>query len=323
MAKPMNSQRVFSLEEFRFRSRSGMLKSKLYQELLENLYDGVYYVDRRRAIIFWNKAAEQITGYSREEVMGKRCSDNLLRHVNDHGDCLCLGSCPLAETIVDGAPRSASVFLHHKDGHRVPVQVRVSPVRDEAGKIIGAVEVFNNNSETVAALQKLKELQDLAYSDPLTALANRKYLEIFLDARFNEMRRFGWSFGLIFADIDHFKRINDTYGHPVGDQILKMVANTLAQNSRSFDLVGRWGGEEFLIVLSHIKQLPKVGAIAERLRLLVSHSYLNQDQGPLGVTLSMGATLAQPDDTLESLTQRADQLLYQGKNAGRNCLILG
>jgi diguanylate cyclase (GGDEF)-like protein len=220
-------------------------------------------------------------------------------------------------------PRSASVFLHHKDGHRVPVYVRVSPIRNEAGKIIGAVEIFNNNSETVAALQHLKELQDLAYTDPLTTIANRKYLEIFLDARFNELHRFGWSFGLIFADIDHFKRVNDTYGHPVGDQVLKMVANTLAHNCRSFDLVGRWGGEEFLLVLNHIRQLPRLGAIAERLRLLVTHSYLKRDQGPIAVTLSMGATLAQPQDTIESLTQRADQLLYQGKTAGRNCLILG
>jgi diguanylate cyclase (GGDEF)-like protein/PAS domain S-box-containing protein len=294
-----------------------------YLDLLENLYDGVYYVDRRRSITYWNKAAEQITGYSREEVLGKKCSDNLLRHVNDRGDCLCLGTCPLAQTIVDGAPRRASVFLHHKDGHRLPVYVHVSPMRDEAGKIIGAVEVFNNNAETVAALQHLQELQDLAYTDPLTGLANRKYVEIFLEARFNELRRYGWSFGLIFADIDHFKRVNDTYGHPVGDLVLKMVANTLAQNCRSFDLVGRWGGEEFLLVLSHMRQPHKLGSIAERLRLLVTHSYLKQDQGPLAVTLSMGATLAQPGDSIESLTQRADQLLYQGKKAGRNRLVLG
>jgi diguanylate cyclase (GGDEF)-like protein/PAS domain S-box-containing protein len=300
-----------------------MLGPHFYLELLENLYDGVYYVDRRRSITYWNKAAEQITGYSREEVLGKKCSDNLLRHVNDRGDCLCLSACPLAQTIVDGEPRSASAFLHHKNGHRLPVYVHVSPIHNEAGTIIGAVEVFNNNSETVAALQHLKELKDLAYTDPLTNIANRNYLEIFLDARFNELRRYGWSFGLIFADIDHFKRVNDTCGHPVGDLVLQMVANTLAQNCRSFDLVGRWGGEEFLLVLGHLNQLPKLGAIAERLRLLVSHSYIEREPGPLAVTLSMGATLAQPRDTIESLIQRADQLLYQGKSAGRNRLILG
>ncbi len=294
-----------------------------YLELLENLYDGVYYVDRGRSITYWNRAAEQITGYSRQEVLGKKCSDNLLRHVNDQGDCLCLSACPLAQTIEDGTPRSASVFLHHKDGHRLPVYVHVSPMRSKAGKIIGAVEVFNNNAETVAALQHLRELQDLAYTDPLTTIANRNYLEIFLEARFNELRRFGWPFGLVFADIDHFKRINDTYGHPVGDLVLKMVANTLAQNCRSFDLVGRWGGEEFLCVLSHMGNPQKLRPIAERLRLLVGHSYLQQDQGPIAVTMSMGVTLAEPGDSLESLTQRADRLLYQGKTAGRNRLILG
>jgi diguanylate cyclase (GGDEF)-like protein/PAS domain S-box-containing protein len=300
-----------------------MLNSHFYLDLLENLYDGVYYVDRRRSITYWNRAAEQITGFSREEVLGRKCSDNLLRHVNDRGDCLCLSACPLAETIADGAPRKAAVFLHHKNGHRVPVYVHVSPIRSKAGKIIGAVEVFNNNSETVAALQHLRELQDQAYTDPLTGIANRKYTEIFLEARFNELSRFGWPFGLVFADIDHFKRINDTYGHPVGDLVLKMVANTLAHNCRSFDLVGRWGGEEFLLVLSHMGEPQKLEPIAERLRLLVAHSYLGGDQGPIAVTLSMGATLAQPGDTIESLLQRVDQLLYQGKNAGRNRLILG
>ncbi len=300
-----------------------MARHRLYWELLDNLYDGVYYVDRSRAITFWNKAAEAITGYHREEVLGKRCSDNLLRHVDEHGHCLCLRACPLAHALEDGRARTASVFLHHKEGHRLPVFVRVSPIRNRSGEIAGAVEIFNDNSETVAALQRLKELQDLAYTDTLTAIANRKYLEMFMEARFNEMRRYGWSFGLIFADIDHFKRVNDTYGHQVGDLVLKMVANTLAENCRSFDLVGRWGGEEFVCLVSHIRKPRKLKTIAERLRQLVANSYLGTENGPLAVTLSLGATLAQPEDTMESLTQRADRLLYQSKAAGRNRVTVG
>lgn len=297
--------------------------SGFYQELLDNLYDGVYYVDRQRRITFWNKAAENITGYSREEVLGQKCSDNLLRHVDDQGVSLCLGSCPLAHTIKDGNSRSASVYLHHKGGHRLPVSVRVTPIRNNTGRIIGAVEVFSDNSEKVAALQRLQELENMAYLDPLTGIANRKYLEIFLEARFNELKRHGWSFGLIFADIDHFKRVNDNCGHQVGDLVLQMVATTLAKNCRSFDLVGRWGGEEFLCVLSHLGKLQELKVIAERFRYLVANSSLRKDDNRITVTISLGATLARPDDSIEALTQRADRLLYRSKNAGRNCLHLG
>ena len=102
--------------------------SGFYRELLDNLYEGVYYVDRQRRITFWNKAAETITGYSRREVLGHKCFQNLLKHVDDQGVSLCLSACPLAQTIQDGQPRSTSVYLHHKDGHRLPVAVRVAPL---------------------------------------------------------------------------------------------------------------------------------------------------------------------------------------------------
>ena len=297
--------------------------SGFYQEVLENLYDGVYYVDPHRRITYWNRAAEKITGYSRQEVLGRSCADNLLRHVDDKGVCLCLTACPLAHTIVDGLPRTASVYLHHKDGHRLPVSARVTPLRNGSGHILGAVEVFSENSEKVAALQRLKELEHLAYLDSLTGIANRKYLEIFLDARFNELHRFGWPFGLIFADLDHFKRVNDTRGHLVGDRVLKMVATTLAQSCRSFDLVGRWGGDEFLCVLSHLQKLRDLKVAASRFRGLVENSALLQGDQSLAVTISVGATLVRPEDTLESMTQRVDQLLYRSKHAGRNSLHLG
>jgi diguanylate cyclase (GGDEF)-like protein/PAS domain S-box-containing protein len=294
--------------------------SSFFQELLDNLYDGVYYVDLHRRITFWNKAAEAITGYSRQEVMGRQCSDNLLRHVDDRGSCLCLGACPLAHTIADGQPRRAAVYLHHKDGHRLPVSVRVSPLRNAGGNIMGAVEIFSDNSEKVAALQHLKKLKHLAYLDTLTGIANRRYLEIFLDARFNELSRFGWSFGLVFGDIDNFKGVNDRYGHQAGDLVLQMVAKTMAKNCRSYDLVGRWGGDEFLGIFSHLDNLRKLKKITDRLHQLAANSSVPWHEHPISVTLSLGATTVRPEDTVDSITQRVDQLLYHSKRAGGNCL---
>ena len=144
------------------------ISPNFYATLLDNLYDGVYFVDRERQITFWNKAAERITGFTKAEVLGKRCADNLLRHVDDRGNSLCEGACPLSYTLRDGQLRSASVFLHHKNGHRLPVAIGVAPITDNRQNIIGAVEIFRDNSATVAALEHLKELEDLAYLDGLT-----------------------------------------------------------------------------------------------------------------------------------------------------------
>ena len=296
------------------------ISPNFYETLLDNLYDGVYFVDLDRKITFWNKAAERITGFTKAEVLGKRCADNLLRHVDNRGNALCEGACPLSHTLRDGQFRSASVFLHHKQGHRLPVAIGVAPITDKGLNIMGAVEIFRDDSATVAALEHLKELEDLAYLDGLTRIANRTYLEHFIVSKFNEFRRLGWSFGVIFVDVDRFKQVNDTYGHQTGDEVLKMVSQTLLKNCRSFDLVGRWGGEEFVCVISKLKDPDRIVDIAERLRALVDSSWVSLTDRSFHVTISLGVTLARIQDTPETLIQRADDLMCRSKTAGRNCI---
>jgi diguanylate cyclase (GGDEF)-like protein/PAS domain S-box-containing protein len=294
------------------------ISPNFYETLLDNLYDGVYFVDLDRKITFWNKAAEKITGFTKAEVLGKRCADNLLRHVDERGTPLCEGACPLSHTLDDGQFRSASVFLHHKQGHRLPVAIGVAPITDKGLNIMGAVEIFRDDSATVAALEHLQELEDLAYLDGLTRIANRTYLENFIVGKFNELRRLGWSFGVIFVDVDRFKQVNDTYGHQTGDEVLKMVSQTLVKSCRSFDLVGRWGGEEFVCVISKLKDQNQIVYIAERLRALVESSWVSLTDCSFQVTISLGVTLARIQDTPETLIQRADGLMYRSKTAGRN-----
>ena len=145
-------------------------------------------------------------------------------------------------TIDDGKAREAEVYLHHKDGHRVPVSVRVSTLTDADGKVTGGVELFTDISSFKALELRIKELEEMALLDNLTRLANRNYMEKEMLVRFEEQKRLGVPFGILFMDIDHFKRFNDTYGHDVGDHVLRFVADTLVKNSRPFDVVGRWGG---------------------------------------------------------------------------------
>ncbi|MEI6047090.1 MAG: GGDEF domain-containing protein, partial [Chloroflexota bacterium] len=292
---------------------------EFYRKLLDHVYDGVYFVDRNRKITFWNKGAEQLTGYTSERVIGSSCSDNLLNHMNEEGTVLCKAGCPLAKTIADGQPRQAQVYLKHADGHRVPVLVRVLPFLDEMGNVVGGVETFSDNSALVTTLSQVNELQRTVARDLLTGVGNRQYIEMKLQSCLSEFKMQLLPFGLLFIDIDHFKRVNDTYGHNTGDKVLKMVANTLSCNVRATDFLGRWGGEEFVALIPNLRE-NHLANIANKLRHLVAGSQLQVDQHEVRVTISIGATLAQGEDTAETLVGRADQLLYQSKSSGRNCV---
>jgi diguanylate cyclase (GGDEF)-like protein/PAS domain S-box-containing protein len=294
-----------------------MEQAEFYKNLLDNLSEGVYFVDKERKINYWNKSAQRITGYAESEVLGKRCSDNILMHINEKGQNLCGGLCPLAEGISRNRNCNKEIFLYHKDGHRIPVSVHVTPIRNEKGGVIGAVEVFSDNSDKMIAIQRAQELQQIAFLDPLTGIGNRRYTEITLRAKLDELKRYKWSFGVIFADIDNFKKVNDTHGHDIGDEILKMVSKTMASALRSFDFLGRWGGEEFVAIVVNLDKKELYG-IAEKLRHLVGQSGLKLQKENLTVTISSGAVLARSDDTISSLIKRADKLMYQSKTNGRN-----
>lgn len=294
---------------------------EFYKTLLDNLFDGVYFVDRQRLITYWNKGAEQISGFPSEEVLGRWCGDKILMHINEEGQLLCDADCPLLKVMDNRKPIEAEVYLHHKDDYRVPVKIRVKPIMDDEGQIIGAVEVFSDNTFTVAARHRIEELKRLVDQDALTGAGNRRFSEVTLSAALKNYQQSGAIFGVLFIDVDHFKQINDTYGHLVGDQMLKVVADTMRYSVRTSDYVGRWGGEEFIIILYQINE-KQLQNIAEKLRSLVEKNTLTTEKGEVGVTISIGGTLVQPTDTLKTILQRADELLYQSKSKGKNCVTI-
>ncbi len=285
--------------------------------LLDSLADGVYFVDRNRRITYWNTAAQRITGYSADEVIGRCCYDNLLMHVDDDGNQLCVGRCPLVASIETGDDRLAEVYLRHRDGHRVPVWVKVSPITDDEGTIRGAVEIFNSNEATLQTQEKIRRLEEMAFKDPLTGLVNRRFVELAMEDRLHQARRFGWQCGLLMIDVDHFKQFNDTYGHDVGDEVLGMVAHTLRFNSGPQVVVGRWGGEEFVVLVDHTSA-EGLAALARRCCGLVAASRMRTWDRHLSVTVSVGAALWREEDTSASLLKRADACLYASKRDGRN-----
>ncbi len=290
-----------------------------WEGLLEQLEDGVYFVDLQRRITYWNRAAERITGFRAADVLGSCCGDNILMHVDWEGTLLCQVGCPLSAVMADGRSRSTEVFLHHREGHRVPVLVRASPLRDESGNIVGGIELFTDISTQYAMAQRMKDLETMAMVDTLTSLSNRAHLAAELEARLQEFDRYRLPFGLLFMDVDRFKDFNDRFGHDMGDRALKTVAATLRATARPFDIFGRWGGEEFLGIIRNIDPLA-LQKMAERLRRLIEGSTIVIPGGRERITISIGATLVRPGDTTDSIVRRADQLMYQSKQAGRNCV---
>ncbi len=298
------------------------IENESYEKVIESLHDGLYFVDRDRTIIYWNKAAERISGFTADEVIGKSCGDGILTHIDSEGCNLCQTGCPLAKTIADGKPRENEIYMHHKNGHRVPVSVRVSTLTDADGIVTGGIELFTDISNQAANELRVKELEKLALLDNLTQLANRNYIEREIQGRFEEKKRLKVPFGIFFIDIDHFKKFNDRYGHNLGDEVLKFVANTFTANTRPFDLYGRWGGEEFIGIIRNINGTDLV-MLGNRLREMIAKSYVLQGEKKLSVTISIGAILVTEEDTRDTLLKRADTLLYASKSAGRNCLTFG
>lgn len=302
-------------------SEAASSRESFLQTILDHVHDGVYFVDRRRRITFWSRGAERISGYPVDEVLGCCCADNILDHVDGAGCQLCVHGCPLTATMRSGTPTEAKVFLRHRSGHRVPVRVWVTPIRDDAGQVIGAVESFTDRTTQLESERRLAELQRQVLTDPLTGLGNRGLLESRAGACLAEFEA-GIPCGALYLDIDHFKALNDRWGHGIGDLVLRMVARTLAANARAEDTVARAGGEEFVVLLQGIGAAELL-AKAESLRKMVEASGYPGPEGPLQVTVSIGAAMALKGDTTERWLGRADRALYRAKRGGRNRVEAG
>ena len=291
------------------------MDTKFYDELLDQISDGVYFVNLDRRIKYWNAGAERISGYPAAEVLGHSCAEGILRHVTDAGRQLCRDGCPLIAVMADGKPREANVYMHHTDGHRVPVTVRGRALRDPDGTIVGSVEVFFTRTSNPFATDRRVRADDSL--DPVTGLVPRRLGETHLRVLMEAVAEHGTSLGALFIDADHFKDVNDTYGHGTGDDVLGMVAQSLANGLRRGDVPIRWGGEEFLALLPGTDEAG-LHAAAERVRMLVENSWIQKGEVQVRVTISVGATMALPTETGDDLVDRADKFMYASKQGGRN-----
>jgi len=153
--------------------------------------------------------------------------------------------------------------------------------------------------------------------DSVTGLPPRRLGEVHLNAMIQAVAEQSTTMGVLFIDADHFKDVNDTFGHKTGDDVLRMLGQSLANGLRRGDIPMRWGGEEFLALLPGSDE-PGLHATAERIRMLVENSWIQKGDVQVRVTVSIGATLATATETAEELVERADRFMYASKKNGRN-----
>ncbi|MCU0690379.1 MAG: diguanylate cyclase [Polyangiaceae bacterium] len=285
--------------------------------ILDQMIEGVAGFEANGRIALWNCAAETITGYRADEVIGSQCASRVFAHVDLEGRPLCVKECAFRAALRARETVEIKAYLRHRGGHHLPVRWRTIPLFGRGGVTTGGLLLFTEITASHPSIDRVRMLERMSYLDALTNIANRRYAETVIEARAHELERYGWPFGVVLLDVDNLKEINDIHGHEAGDLVLQMVARTLRVGSRPFDLKGRWGGDEFITVVANVDHDGLVQAGA-RLRALVEQAVVPYQQHELRTTVSIGAAQARPGELVSSLLRRADAAMYASKRGGKN-----
>ena len=295
--------------------------AEIFRAALESLYSGVCVVDRDRKINFWNDGAERITGYLRQEVMGRFCGDILLIKAHEKKAALCEQSCPLVAAMRDGRTRESRVYLHHKSGYAVPVRMRAAPIRDVHGHVIGVTESFVVRSWMSTRRRPDSGLVVGHGLDALTELPDYDFTNSFLVDRHKFASEHLIPFGLLCIQLDQLEALKATHGLDAAEAILNVVAHTLRNGLDPLDFVGRWSEDQFLAVVANCSESDLL-TTAERLKRLAQSSEIVWWGDQLSVTVSVGGTLLRPLEDLVPLLERAGNALKQAAAQGGNLAIV-
>ncbi len=288
--------------------------------VIETAIDGVLIVGDGNRIETFNPACESIFGWKASEVVGHSVGELIVGEGRSRrGRPIAFDE--LIESSIDAGDSRGHIRTvrgRRRDGTSFPLEISLSRTMIQEVPIY--VAILRDVTEAVRAHD---ELFGLATKDGLTGLRNRRYFLEGAETEFARARRHGRGFSLLLIDADHFKQVNDTFGHDAGDRVLQGIAEATVGSLREADLVGRLGGEEFAVAMPEV-ELETAHVVAERLRQLIADSDMGTaESGSLRVTVSIGVAAASPEDqTLNQMLRRADQALYAAKHAGRNKVAL-
>ena len=278
-------------------------------EAINHSGEGIMVTDAAQHIISVNPAFETVTGFSAVEVLGKTPA---IISSGRHDDAFYR---EMHESLQASGSWRGEVWNRRKNGEVYPEWLAISAVREPDGCTKHYVAIFSDITERKAAQQ---HIEFLAHHDPLTGLPNRLLLRDRFDQASAMANRMQTRVALLFLDLDRFKRINDSLGHPVGDALLKAVVERLKRCVRDSDTISRQGGDEFVIVLSDVRDSEAVARVAEKIHQRMAEPFVIENHA-LTTSFSIGIALYPDDgDDFDSLTKKADTAMYHAKQAGRN-----
>ncbi|HLA33520.1 MAG TPA: diguanylate cyclase [Rhodocyclaceae bacterium] len=303
-----------------------------YPSIVANLLTvGMVAVDRRFAIVVWNRFMELNSNIRSEEVLGKNLFE-VFPELNRNWLEKKIKSCLVLKTPSFSSWRQRPYLFRFKaspvlagEAEFMYQDVSIFPIHDESCTVQGACVVIHDMTELANAVRLLDQTQDRALDleelnqrDSLTGIYNRKFFDEQITQGVLSSRRHNWPLSMAMIDIDHFKLINDTYGHPGGDMVLRHLAARLQSMLRASDTFCRYGGEEFALILPHVAQ-HDARSLLDRLRLAIENLVIDlPDGGQVSVTVSVGVAQLQEGQTSGHLVSCADEALYESKHAGRN-----
>jgi diguanylate cyclase (GGDEF)-like protein/PAS domain S-box-containing protein len=295
--------------------------ASIHRTLLDNLSDGIYSVDADRRIRYWNRGAERLTGYAAAAVIGRRCHDDVLCHVDADGHSLC-GACPVSLSLARGWGRQQVTWLRHADGHRVPVLARSNPIRVPGSSVVrGAVEMFTDMTGLLDHDGPTRGGHD-PFADPVTGIPDRRLLEVVLRARKDDLDRYRLPFGLLVLEVDGFAELVIEHGPVQGDLALRVVANTIKGAIRAGDTLVRWGPTGFAVAIA-MADADGLATVAERIRHLVRSAELRGTGGRrLAVGVAVGAVLARQAEPVDVLCARAERAAAAASSGGHDRIVL-
>ena len=288
-------------------------------KLLENMHDAVVFMDAGCRIVEWNRGAERMTGITASSVFQSTWTPSLLNMQNEKGDWLAEQDCPVYCAIHSHVQSLRRLTIAGRGGRPVSIDSHAIPVAAADGTILGAILLMHDASPETSLEQRCQSLHEKATKDPLTQVANRAEFDRMLEMFINTHHERQITCSLIICDLDHFKRVNDTFGHPAGDEVIRCLATALKSSCRAGDLVARYGGEEFVMLCADCDNAVATRRAEQVRKTLagIAHPMLNGRT----VSASFGVTEVQPGDTSETMLRRADRALLLAKENGRNRVV--
>ncbi|HSC44321.1 MAG TPA: diguanylate cyclase [Candidatus Acidoferrum sp.] len=290
---------------------------EIYRTVLERISAGVYFVDRDQRIVFWNRGAEEITGYLSQQVLGHHMAENFLEHFNLENRRLEGDALPLNAALRQGQEMDLRAIVRHKDGHPVKVHVRAVPLRDEFGKLLGAAEYMELSEPMLWDDERKNQLVIHGCVDRTTGALTREYLETQLHEHVETFERHQIPFSVLVIQIDKLDELKSTHGSGAVAAVMKVAAHTLLDSLRSPDLLGRWNENEYLIVAAECGANEAL-RVAERLRRTANGADTQWWGDHLKVTLSAGAAAIKPGENALAVVARAELALHKAAADGGN-----